>query len=221
MIQCMLWLLKQNQMKRIKKVSAQTKKLDIWKDGWKLVRITVWATDTMPAGNVDGNSPPIASGWLCSRSCNCPESEAELYFTKSDVDALSLYSCWYWHICDAGFCRKCRQCAKKKGRCKTCILILIHLMRRCKKCRPIWPCKEKLTHGGPIIAESLNRFRGCIRKLCPGLKGCKDVKGNYHKLGDSYIGESNTIRKIFDETIFDKYIQISNASNFFFRSGRL
>ena len=60
-----------------------------------------------------------------------------------------------------------------------------------------------------------------IRKLCPGLKGCKDVKGNYHKLGDSYIGESNTIRKIFDETIFDKYIQISNASNFFFRSGRL
>ena len=83
-----MWLLKQTQMNRIKKVSAQTKKLDIWKDGWKLVRITVGAKDTMAAGNVDGNSPPIASGWLCSRSCNCRESEAELYFTKSDVDAL-------------------------------------------------------------------------------------------------------------------------------------
>ena len=32
-----------------------------------------------------------------------------------------------------------------------------------------------------------------IRKACRGLKGCKDVNGNLHKPGDSYIGDSTTI----------------------------
>ena len=74
-----------------------------------------------------------------------------------------LYQIWRWCFilvlmliltyCDAGNCRKCRQCAKKEGRCKTC-------MRSCKRCRPIWPCKEKPTQEGPNITESLNRLRG-------------------------------------------------------------
>ena len=29
-----------------------------------------------------------------------------------------------------------------------------------------------------------------IRKLCPVLEKCKDDKGNLHRLGDTYIGES-------------------------------
>ena len=29
-----------------------------------------------------------------------------------------------------------------------------------------------------------------IRKLCPKLEKCKDDKGNLHRLGDTYIGES-------------------------------
>ena len=60
-----------------------------------------------------------------------------------------------------------------------------------------------------------------FRKSCHGQKRCKDVDGNYRKLGDSYIGENIAIRKISDENIFDKYIQISNTSNFFCRSRRL
>ena len=61
-----------------------------------------------------------------------------------------------------------------------------------------------------------------IRKHCLGRKGCKvkDVDGKYRKLGDTYIGEGTAIRKTFDENIFDKYIQISNTSNVFCRSGR-
>ena len=59
-----------------------------------------------------------------------------------------------------------------------------------------------------------------FRKACQGLKRCKDVDGNDRKVGHSYIGEDTAIRKIFDENIFDKYIQISNTSNVFCRSGR-
>ena len=49
--------------------------------------------------------------------------------------------------CDAGNCRKCRQCAKKEGKC---ITVLKSCKRSCKRCRP---CEEKLTQEGPIIAK--------------------------------------------------------------------
>ena len=64
-----------------------------------------------------------------------------------------LYQFWRWCFilvlmliltyCDAGNCRKCRQCAKKEGWCKIC-------RSRCKRCRPCFH-----TQGGPTIAEAV------------------------------------------------------------------
>ena len=88
-----------------------------------------------------------------------------------------LYQIWRWCFilvlmliltyCDAGNCRKCRQCAKKEGWCiygergEAALNINSKICRcHCKRCKP---CKEKLTQGGPIKAKSLRKipdFRG-------------------------------------------------------------
>ena len=111
MIQCMLWLLKQHRMRRIKKVSAQTKKWDFWNDGWKSVRITA-----MAAGNVVGGSLSIASGWQLVLAtfknlpyervpCECSQSRyiADIFIKDIFLDFLPIY-CRYIAVSDVAAC---------------------------------------------------------------------------------------------------------------------
>ena len=92
--------------------------------------------------------------------------------------------------CDAGNCRKCRQCAKKEGKC---ITVLKSCKRSCKRCRP---CEEKLTQEGPIIAKH-DKNNGLKDETNDAI----DPEGVINLIGGRHIQTEGVINKAFNHLL--------------------